>query len=57
LAFSAQHGFLRAPSGAFTIFDPPGSIVIFPSAISATGVITGQYLDANFKYHGFVGVP
>jgi hypothetical protein len=55
--FSAVHGFLRAPSGAFTIFDPPGSILTFPRAISATGEITGAYLDENFLGHGFVGIP
>jgi hypothetical protein len=56
--FSAAHGFLRAPSGAFTIFDAPGSILTFPFAISTNGVITGQYVRANSSTtHGFVGGP
>src|SRR5580658_8018182 len=39
-----NHGFLRAPGGAITSFDAPGS----------TGAIAGYYFDANFTSHGFL---
>ena len=47
------HGFVRAPSGAFTVFDPAGSRATFPEAISPNGAITGYYCDAS-ACHGFV---
>jgi hypothetical protein len=55
--FSAQHGFVRAPNGTFATFDPPGSVITNPTAVSANGEIAGWYVDANFVFHGFVGVP
>src|SRR5215472_10841635 len=36
-------GYLRAPSGAFTVFDPPGSQSTFPSAINPAGTVTGGF--------------
>ena len=50
-----DHGFLRAPDGTFTTFDPPGSgNGTNPSGINPAGAITGSYKDANFVFHGFL---
>jgi hypothetical protein len=56
-ASSVQHGFVRAPSGTITEFDPTGSIFTNPNAIDQTGAITGFYFDANFVGHGFLRTP
>jgi hypothetical protein len=51
-------GFLRAPGGAFTTFDPSGSQnTTTPTAINQAGEITGYYPDANFVNHGFLRGP
>ena len=54
---SVQHGFVRAPNGIITEFDPTGSIFTDPNAINAVGAITGFYFDANFVGHGFLRTP
>jgi hypothetical protein len=56
-ASSVQHGFVRAPNGIITEFDPTGSIFTDPNAIDQTGAITGFYFDANFVGHGFLRAP
>jgi hypothetical protein len=57
-ANNQYHGFLRAPGGAFTTFDPPGSTnTTTPTAINPAGATTGNYPDANFVYHGFLRGP
>src|SRR5215469_2563413 len=56
-ASSVQHGFVRAPNGIITEFDPTGSIFTNPNAIDQTGAITGFYFDANFVGHGFLRTP
>ena len=53
-ANSVQHGFVRAPNGVITEFDPTGSILTNPNAIDASGAITGFYFDASFVGHGFL---
>src|SRR6266576_2855019 len=53
-ASSVQHGFVRAPNGIITEFDPTGSVFTDPNAINAVGAITGFYFDANFVGHGFL---
>jgi hypothetical protein len=53
-ASSVQHGFVRAPNGVITEFDPTGSILTNPNGIDAPGNITGFYFDANFVGHGFL---
>jgi hypothetical protein len=53
-ASNAAHGFLRAPDGAITTFDPKGSIYTVPVSNNPAGAITGYYLDANDVYHGFL---
>ena len=45
-----SHGFLRAPHGTFTTFDPPGSTGTSVGGINPGGAITGSYFDVN----GFV---
>ena len=56
-ANSAQHGFVRAPGGQITEFDPTGSIFTNPNAIDQLSDITGFYFDANFVGHGFLRTP
>jgi hypothetical protein len=56
-ANSVQHGFVRAPGGKITEFDPTGSVFTTPNAIDAPGAITGFYFDANFVGHGFLRTP
>lgn len=56
-ASSVQHGFVRAPNGIITEFDPTGSIFTDPNGIDQTGAITGFYFDANFVGHGFLRTP
>jgi len=53
-ASSVQHGFVRAPNGVITEFDPTGSIFTNPNFINTLGEITGFYFDANFVGHGFL---
>jgi hypothetical protein len=56
-AQSAGHGFLRAPNGTFTAFDPSGSIFTFPTGINPQGAISGAYTDASGATHGFLRAP
>jgi len=64
---AARHGFLRAPDGAFTIFDDPAAGTCSTScgtigpgqgtrayAINPFGVITGFYSDNSARCHGYV---
>ena len=53
-ANSVQHGFVRAPGGQITEFDPTGSIFSNPNAIDQVGDITGFYFDATTAVHGFL---
>jgi uncharacterized membrane protein len=53
-ASGAEHGFLRAPNGTFSTFDPLGSTSTFPSGINPEGAISGGYFDANSVLHGFL---
>jgi hypothetical protein len=59
------HGFVRAPNGAVTLFDPPGSVVTeipTAAAINDAGAITGDYWVcgadlSSCSVHGFVRMP
>jgi hypothetical protein len=51
---TACHGYLRSPYGAFTTFDPAGSVFTQANGINPAGAITGSYDDANFVAHGFL---
>jgi hypothetical protein len=53
-ASSVQHGFVRAPGGTITEFDPTGSVFTNPNAIDDLGDITGFYVDASGVGHGFL---
>jgi hypothetical protein len=60
------HGFLRYPNGRIIKFDAPGAGTMacpsvfdacqgtYPASLNDFGVITGDYLDANGVYHGFI---
>jgi len=52
-----EHGFIRAPNGKLTSFDPPDSIYTQVYGLNNEGVITGSYYDATFAEHGFVRTP
>jgi len=54
---NVSHGFSRCPNGAFTTFDPPGSINTFTFAINFEGAIAGFYYDAENMIHGFLRTP
>lgn len=51
------HGFVRAPDGTFTAFDPPGSVLTDNSGINPVGTVTSFYADASFAFHGYVRAP
>jgi hypothetical protein len=42
------------PHSTFITFDPPGSTLTLPSAITASGTIIGSYTDASGAEHGFL---
>ena len=47
------HGFVRAPDGTITLFDPPHSIGTYPTSIAA-GTITGIYTGEGPTQTGFL---
>jgi uncharacterized membrane protein len=53
------HGYLRAPNGTFTVFDPPGSQSTNPAAINPAGAVTGYFFNAGATgvAHGFLRAP
>jgi uncharacterized membrane protein len=53
------HGFLRAPNGTFTVFDPPSSKVTMAFHINPDGVVAGDFFTSatSFVAHGFVRAP
>jgi hypothetical protein len=53
-ANAVQHGFVRAPGGTISEFDPTGSVFTNPNAIDDVGEITGFYVDASGVGHGFL---
>jgi hypothetical protein len=61
----AGHGYLRSPDGKIVTFDVPGENPTYgigcPSDCSVglndLGAITGYFLDANFRYRGYLRTP
>jgi hypothetical protein len=63
-ANSVNHGFLRSREGKFTTFDAPGAGTSSgqgtgcpsdcPTSLNDEGQITGNYIDANFVFHGYL---
>ena len=49
-----NHGFLRAPNGTITPFDPTGSQGTQAYGINPAGEITGFYYDSSGFSHGFL---
>jgi hypothetical protein len=51
--------FVRTPAGVFTLFSPPGTDRAGSSAtgINDSGVIVGNYTDANNETHGYLRNP
>jgi hypothetical protein len=65
-ASNVFHGFVRAPDGAITTFDAPGAdttdaffgtLPDFTSGLNQAGAVSGEYIDANIVFHGFVRAP
>lgn len=60
-ANGVNHGFLRAPEGRITLVDVPtagagagqGTIINY-GTINAAGEVSGDYMDTNGVFHGFV---
>jgi uncharacterized membrane protein len=53
-ASGVYHGFVRAPDGSITSFDPPNSAGTEAWSINAMGAITGYYIDSSDVFHGFL---
>jgi hypothetical protein len=51
------HGFLRSPEGAFTTFDPPGSLGTNPIALNLEGAVVGYYANQNGVIRAFLRRP
>jgi hypothetical protein len=51
------HGFLRSPEGAFTTFDPPGSLSTNPIALNLEGAVVGYYVNQNDEFGAFLRRP
>jgi uncharacterized membrane protein len=51
------HGFLRSPEGAFTTFDPPGSLFTNPIALNLEGAVVGYYANQNGVIRAFLRHP
>src|SRR5262249_14451688 len=45
------------PTPTYTTFDVPGAFGTIPIFINPMGTITGDYLGADFTFHGFVRAP
>jgi hypothetical protein len=64
---SVNHGFIRNPFGKITTFDAPGAgsgteqgtgcFSDCPVSINDWGAVTGEYIDANNNYHGYLRSP
>ena len=58
---NGAHGYLRASGGTITTFDPTGSgtqiEIVYPYKITASGAVTGTYIDNNGVRHGFFRDP
>jgi uncharacterized membrane protein len=48
-----SHGFVRAPDGTVSMFDPPDSTGIEVFAMNSAGAIVGRYYQASGPPHGF----
>lgn len=51
------HGFVRAPDGTFTTFDPQGSVFTNNSGIMPNGTVASYFVDASSVLHGYVRTP
>ena len=64
-ANNVWRGCLRSPHGTFTTFDPPGIGTgyyqgTFPAifaGLNPEGASVGEYLDANYVWHGYLRAP
>jgi uncharacterized membrane protein len=54
---AASHGFLRAPDGTITTFDPAGSVDTEVRGMSGKDATVGRYQDSDFNVHGFIRKP
>ena len=61
LSSCSVHGFVRMPTGKYTIIDVPGAGPdgysgqgTFPQGINDLGEVSGYFVDTNSVFHGFV---
>jgi uncharacterized membrane protein len=58
---NGNHGYVRTSDGTFALIDPTGNPSgiqeVLPYGVNASGSITGEYIDANSVYHGFLRDP
>jgi hypothetical protein len=61
LSSCSVHGFIRSPNGKYTVIDVKGAGTdgyagqgTYPQGINDLGDISGQYVDSNSVFHGFV---
>jgi hypothetical protein len=59
---NVAHGYVRAPDGAITAFDPPDAGTgafegTYIGSINPKGQVTGGYVDASVVNHGFLRAP
>jgi len=52
-----MHGFLRAPDGKITVFDPPGSQQTEAITLNSSHQVVGYYYDLNGVQRGFLREP
>jgi len=45
---------LQLPAQTYTTFDAPAAIATIPNSVTQSGVVAGEYYDANFVQHGFL---
>jgi len=53
------HSVIRNADGSYTVFDPPqsGAHTSFANAINDSGMVVGEYRDANLVRHGYLRQP
>jgi hypothetical protein len=53
---ATTHSLIRATDGTYTVFDPPqsGAHSSFAEGINDSGVVVGEYRDANLVRHGYL---
>lgn len=51
------HGFLRLKNGTDFTIDPPGSTNTGSTVVNNSGILAGDYTDADENGHGYIAIP